>query len=468
MKRNLYLLIFSTCLALCVFSCKKTENATSSGTKPVVTLPETITADRALSSDTVYTFSRVLVTNNAVLTIAPGTVIKSSDFASGKARSGYFAIDKGAKIMAEGTADKPIVFTSGSPEGQRQFGDWAGLYIFGLAPLSAYDPESGRPLKKMTLGGLGATLPDGGGTNAADNSGVLKYVRIEFAGVNSANSYGLACVGVGRGTVIDNVESSYTQTCGFGFYGGTVTATHLVAFNNRGIGFVYSNGYNGKQQFLVSYKHPYFAAAGFYLYSCDGILAINDIANYPIANITRPVISNLTVVGPYKNPGYDPNLPWTSAVTASYNGALALRNSVLMGMPHGAFRIGDDGSAQKMLTRKIEFASNLINATDPNELYTIDFGVVGSIGPDDVRTFVTAPTRNNTAYNTPDLIGLTDPFNFAKPGLLPKTESPALTGANFAGTDFSTGFTTVTYRGAFGTENWMDQWTDFYAVTTPY
>nr|WP_294940800.1 hypothetical protein [uncultured Mucilaginibacter sp.] len=466
MKKNLYLLIFSSCLALCVFSCKKTDNV-ATATKPVVTLPETINADRTLSSDTVYTFSRVLVTSNAVLTIEPGTIIKSSDFASGKARSGYFAIDKGSKIMAEGTAEKPIVFTSGSPAGQRQFGDWAGLYIFGLAPVGGFDPETGRQTKTVSLGGLGATLPSGGGTNALDNSGILKYVRIEFAGVNSANSYGLACVGVGRGTVIENVESSYTQTCGFGFYGGTVSAKNLMAFNNRGIGFVYSNGYNGKQQFLVSYKHPYFAAEGFYLYTCDGILAINDVANYP-TTVTRPVISNLTVVGPYNNPGYNPSLPWTSSVTVSYGSALALRNSVLMAMPHGVFRIGDDGAAQKMLTRRIDFSYNLMHNTDPAELYTIDQNVVGSIDPGDVRTFVTAPTRNNTAYGTPDLIGLADPFNFAKPGLLPNSNSPALIGANFAGTDYSTGFETVTYRGAFGTQNWMEQWTNFYPVTTTY
>ena len=455
-------------MVLCVFSCKKTDNATSSAAKPVVTLPETITADRALSSDTVYTFSRVLVTNNAVLTIAPGTVIKSSDFAGGKARSGYFAIDKGSKIMAEGTAEKPIVFTSGSPEGQRQFGDWAGLYIFGLAPTSGFDPGTGKKLTKITLEGLGATLPDGGGTNAADNSGVLKYVRIEFAGVNSANSYGLACVGVGRGTVIDNVESSFTQTCGFGFFGGTVTATHLLAYNNRGIGFVYANGYTGKQQFLVSYKHPYFAAAGFYIPTCDGLLTINDLANNPISTATKPIISNLTVVGPYKNPGYDSGLPWTSSVTVSNSSALALRNSVLMGMPHGAFKIGDDGAAQKMLTKKIDFTYNLLNNTDPAELYTIDGTVVGSIEPNDVKTFVTSPSRNNTSYATAELIGLTDPFNFAKPALLPNSGSPALAGANFVGTDFSTGFETVTYRGAFGAQNWMEQWTNFYAVTTTY
>lgn len=467
MKKNLYLLIFSSSLALCLFSCKKADTPVNVS-KPVVKLPERITADRALSSDTVYTFSQVLVTNKAVLTIAPGTVIKSLDFATGQTRSGYFAIDKGAKIMAEGTVDKPIVFTSGSPEGQRQFGDWAGLYIFGLAPVSGFNPETGRPSKIVTLGGLGATLPSGGGTDAVDNSGIIKYVRIEFAGVNSANSYGLACVGVGRGTVIENVEASYTQTCGFGFYGGTVSAKNLLAFNNRGIGFVYSNGYAGKQQFLVSYKHPYFAADGFYLPTCDGLLTINDIENNPISPATRPVISNLTVIGPYKNPGYNSSLPWTSSVTVSYSSALSLRNSVLMGMPHGAFRIGDEGAAQKMLTKKIDFTYNLLNATDPAELYTIDFNTVGSIGPDDIRAFVTTPSRNNTSFNTPGLIGLADPFNFANPGLLPNSGSPALTGANFLGTDFSTGFETVTYRGAFGAQNWMDQWTDFYAVTTSH
>jgi hypothetical protein len=470
MKKNIYLIFVSLGITLCLFSCKK-DSITTGNVKPVVTLPDKITRDRTLKSDTVYTFSAVvLVTNGATLTIEPGTLIKSNDWVNGtvngKGRSGYIAIDRGAKIMAVGTPDKPIVFTSGSPSGQRQFGDWAGLYIMGNAPVSAYDDATGGAGTEIQLKNLSAVFPFGGGNNPADNSGVLKYVRIEFAGIVGSDSYGLACVGVGSGTVIENVEASYTQTSGFGFYGGTVNARNLVAFNNRQTGFVYANGFKGKQQFLVSYKHPYFAAPGMFIYTCDGVLVLNDIQNNPLVESTRPVLSNLTVIGPYNNPGYNDALPWNAAVNIYYGSALSLRNSVVMGMPHGGIKFGDDAAAQHLLDGSTEFSYNLAHSNRPGEAFTTDMNNVFSIDSTFVNTY--AFGHNNSRYDTPLEISLADPFNFSTPGLLPKSGSPALTGANFSGTDYSSFFKAVNYRGAFGTDNWMKSWTNFYPVTTDY
>jgi hypothetical protein len=435
--------------------------------KPVVTLPDKITQNRTLKSDTVYTFTGVLVTNNAVLTIEPGTVIRSQDVASGKSRSAPFIIDRGAKIMAIGTPDKPIIFTSGSPVAQRQHGDWDGLYILGKAPVSAYDENTGGEATQISLKGIFADFPFGGGDNPADNSGALKYVRIEFAATGpSGDKYGLACVGVGSGTVIENVEVSYTQTSGFGFYGGTVNARNLVAFNNRLAGFVYANGYKGKQQFLVSYKHPYFAATGAYTYTCDAVLLYNDLQNNPLTASTRPVISNFTAIGPYNNPGYNDALPWNAAVNINYGSAIALRNSVLMGMPKGGIKFGDDFAAQHLLDGTTEFGYNLAHSNNPGEAFTIDINNVYSVDSAVVNTYAFA--HGNKRYDSPSLISLTDPFNFTSPGLLPKAGSDALTGANFDGSDYGAFFTKVNYRGAFGTDNWMSGWTNFYPVITNY
>lgn len=461
MKTN-YIIISIILFAAVFQACKKDEDATTL-TKPVVKLPYEIRTNRTLKNDTVYTFeSSVIITDNAILTIEPGTVIKSKPLEKG--RSGSIVIDRGAKIMAVGTPEQPIVFTSGSPAGQQQHGDWTGLYILGKAPVSAYDENTGEQLNEMPF--RAAIGYVGGGNNPDDNSGVLKYVRIEFAGSGSDNSYGLGCVGVGYGTTIENIQASFTQTSGFGFYGGTVNARNLVAFNNRVAGFVYANGYTGKQQFIVSYKHPYFAAPGAFIYTCDGVLAFNDMYNNPLVKSTRPVISNLTVIGPYNNPGYNEQMPWNAAVNINYGSAFVLRNTVIMGMPKGGIKFSDDAAAGHLLNGTTAFSNNLVHSNIPEEAFTIDPNNVFSIDAAFVNSY--ALNHHNTSYKTPDLLSLTDPFNFKLPGLLPIAGSPALGDANFDGADFNSFFEKVTYRGAFGSINWMEGWTNFYPVTINY
>jgi len=462
--KKIYRLIIIAGFCMAFNACKKSHDAVRA-IKPVVRLPDQIRADRTLYSDTVYTFYSVFVTDNAVLTIEPGTLIKSQDFAAGESRSGPFVIDQGAKIMAEGTVDKPIVFTSGSPAGQRQHGDWTGLYILGKAPVSGYDEATGGPATMISIRGV--SMPNGGGgSDPEDNSGILKYVRIEFAGDPGNDSYALGCVGVGRGTVIENIEASYTQISGFGFFGGTVNARNLVAFNNRLAGFVYANGYTGKQQFIVSYKHPYFAATSGLWYTCDAVLSFNDIQNNPLIESTRPVISNLTVIGPYNNPGYNEFLPWNAAVNISYGSAMVLRNSILMGMPKGGIKFTDDAAALHLLDGTTEFSYNLAHSNNPGEAYTTDINAVYSVDSTIVNDY--ALSHDNARYETPALLGLTDPFNFTLPVMTPLSNSPALTGANFDGPDFSGYFQPVVYRGAFGSVNWMNGWTSFYPVTATY
>lgn len=464
MKTIVTILIFGM-FAISFNACKK-DHEVADKVKPTAIIPEEIRTNLTLRSDTVYTFtSGVFVTNNAVLTIEPGTVIRSNN-GEGTNNARGFVIDRGAKIMAIGTADNPIVFTSGVKAGNRQHGQWEGLYILGKAPVSAYDDNTGGPAEEISLKGLGAGFPAGGGNDPADNSGVLKYVRIEFAGKGNADSYGLACVGVGSGTVIEHVQTSYTQTSGFGFYGGTVNARNLVAFNNRLAGFVYANGYTGRQQFILSYKHPYFAATGSYLYTCDAVVILNDIQNNPVINNTRPVISNLTVIGPYNNPGYNNALPWNAAININYGSALALRNSVIMGMPKGGIKFSDDMAALHLMDGSTVFTNNLVHSNIPEEAFGVDPNFVYSIDNTTVNAY--ASDNNNIAYNKPEEIQLTNPFIFEKPMLLPKAGSPALSGTDFSGADFSSFFENVTYKGAFGPVNWIESWTNFYPVTTPY
>lgn len=454
--------------AFLLAACKKEDAPVKTNAKPEVKFTYSqITSDLTLSSDTIYLLHDDLnVSNNATLTIEPGTIIKTTY------QNAYLSVQRGSKLVAEGTADHPIIFTSADSAGLRHHGSWVGIFIYGKAPLTNFSDEtydfSGEMEAPGQRGSYGTHESNwGGGDDPADNSGILKYVRIEFGSRSTVAALNL--IGVGTGTVLENVEVSYTSGAAFAFWGGTVNARNLVAFNTYYSGFLYTNGYVGKQQFLLSYKHPWFAATDFtyfYPYAIDGLLTVNDLKDYPTAYNTRPVISNLTVIGPYDNPGLNKNRSWNAAVNVSKGSAIALRNSVLMGMPAGGFKLGDNAAAQNFINGTIDVSYNLAHSNVSTDAFTVDPNYVYSVDAATVAQY--AADHHNTIFATPDAIMLTDPFNFKTPGVMPKQGSPALSGANFDGSDFSGYFQPVHYAGAFGNTDWMAGWTNFYPITTAY
>lgn len=183
------------------------------------------------------------VVGPAVLTIEPGTVIYGGD-----GRASLF-IQRGAKIIADGTSRRPIIFTSPQRVGDRAQKDWGSLILLGSAPIN-----QGTAL----LEGLPSS-PDYtfGGDDPHDDSGVLRYVRLEFGGFEIATNQeinGLTLGGVGDGTVIDYVQVLHNKDDAFEFFGGTVNASHLlgIAFADDGLDLDY--GYQGSIQFAAMIK----------------------------------------------------------------------------------------------------------------------------------------------------------------------------------------------------------------------
>ena len=179
-----------------------------------------ITTNTTWTSDNVYVLSGVqfvYVKNNATLTIQPGTVIRGDQTG--------LVVTRGSKIIADGTTSRPIVFTSNKPAGQRTAGDWGGLALLGKA-------KTNKPGGEGVLeGGVDATLGLYGGTDDADNSGILRYVRIEFAGIafqpnNETN--GLTLGGVGNGTILEHIQSSLGGDDAFEWFGGSVNGKYFV------------------------------------------------------------------------------------------------------------------------------------------------------------------------------------------------------------------------------------------------
>ncbi len=297
-----------------------------SGTDPVDPGPEVavlsgnIAASRTLFSDTVYTLSGfVKVTSGAVLTIQPGTKIIGDTTVAGSA----LFILRGARIEANGTATNPIVFTSARAAGNRAPGDWGGLIIVGNASINRSNVIVEGSNANVPNGGSPGVTYSGGTTGTdTDNSGTLRYVRVEFAGYGVAqnqelNSFTFAAVG--SGTTLEFLQSMAGLDDSFEWFGGTVNAKFLVSYESGDDHFDASEGFRGRNQFLIGLQTDVLPPragtgsvstdpSGFEVDGCDGTGC--DLLQESVP-FTMPVFANFTLVGP--GPGV---LPASAGIAA--------------------------------------------------------------------------------------------------------------------------------------------------------
>lgn len=269
-----------------------------------------ITTSRTLYAETTYTIKGFIhVTNGATLTIQPGTTVKG-DFAT---QGSSLFIMRGSKIMAVGAADKPIVFTSSRVAGSRQPGDWGGLIIIG----NGVDNRTGAIKLEGSGTSTGTTsgtnylvnYNDGGSPSNADNSGELRYVRVEYAGfapVNNEELNSFTFATVGSGTKLSFLQSMAGLDDAFEFFGGNVDADHLVAYETGDDAFDMSEGFSGRLQYLISFNSKVLDqrsdAVGLPSNDPQGIE--NDGCNgagcgaaFNSTPFTIPVVANFTIVG---------------------------------------------------------------------------------------------------------------------------------------------------------------------------
>ncbi|MGN7719184.1 hypothetical protein [Chitinophaga sp. 22620] len=453
-------LAFTFGAAVFLSACRNNDTDGDDDLDPI--LPETlvgdITTSKTLTNDRVWILKgQVKVKNGATLTVQEGTVVKSD-----VTEKGSLIITRGCKLMAIGTADKPIVFTSGKAPGTRGPGDWGGIVLLGSAPTNKTNPQ--------IEGGIGEQY---GGTDAADNSGTLKYVRIEYAGIaafQNSEINSLTLGGVGSGTTIDYVMTAYANDDAFEIFGGTVNPRHLVAYATADDDFDFDFGYTGTVQYAVSLRDPKFVDPGD---AGNGIECDNDGQSSNQTPFTRPVISNMTIVGPNGAAGTASNHNYGNRWRRATN--FVFLNSIILGTQKG-------GTAFESKPTYDYFLANAATAYSNNIIFTVATAKTAWTDSSTARLYTTgypnpmtsaqrdamiaeasAPLltkltdAGNTVAASADFVGLTDPFNLANPNFLPKTGSPALSGTfkSFAGID------NVTYRGAFGSTNWLTGWTNF-------
>lgn len=270
----------------------------------VQTVSGDITTNTTWTSDKVWEIEGVVrVKSGATLTIQAGTFIKAKPLAVGVA-TGVLVITKTGKIDAQGTATAPIIFTSynllDGAATTATPGDFGGVVILGDAVVN-------NGLDNNIIEGLGdqPNLPDFyyGGSNNAHNAGTLKYVRIEFAGRIITTSpdieiNGLTFGGVGSGTTVNHIQVSYGRDDSFEFFGGTVSATHLVSFAPDDDNFDFDLGYTGtitKAIAIADSNSSHSLSSG--NPDSNGIELDNNALGTATTLITRPVLNQLSIIG---------------------------------------------------------------------------------------------------------------------------------------------------------------------------
>jgi hypothetical protein len=477
-------ILFSMVALAFVAACKKskTEDPIVTPTSNVVEVSGDISSNTTWSADKIYLLKGfVYVTNNATLTIQPGTIIKGD-----KISKGSLIITRGAKISAIGTATNPIVFTSNFPVGSRSQGDWGGIIILGKAPVN---PTGGTVVIEggllPTAGGSAATYTTYGGTDPADNSGTMKYVRIEYAGVplvtnNEINSLTLG--GVGSGTTLEYIQVYRAGDDAFEWFGGTVNAKYLLAIGTWDDDFDTDFGYSGKVQFALAQRVKEIAdVSGSNAFESD-----NDATGSANSPKTSPIFSNVTVIGPLAGSNLSAsnnNANYQHAAQIRRNSAMSLFNSILGNYTEGIYIDDNNGTASANYTAgSMVIKNNLIYGcnTKFNATTAPNNGQIKGKDAASKAVFEAGLLADNSFVATTVSALLTSGFALgaefvatgaATPNFTAVAASAAASGALFSDAKF-TGDTffdkTVTFRGAFGTTDWSAGWAMYDPSTLNY
>jgi hypothetical protein len=344
------------------------ETSATTGTvpppAPKVATVAGVPLSRTFFADTTYILQGyVKVSNGATLTIQPGTKIVGDTLVPGSS----LWVLRGSKIMAEGTAANPIVFTSQRAAGNRSPGDWGGIVIVGNAPIN----RTANPI--FTEGPSGAAENYAGGSNFNDNSGSLKYVRVEFAGYDVSNGGGqelnsISSYAVGRGTTYDYVQSMAGLDDSFEFWGGGADIRHMVSFEAGDDHYDFTEGWQGRGQFLIALQTSVLTPRpgtgtvssdprGFEGDGCENDKAGCTYANAPYS---MPVFANFTVVGP--GTGVFSTSDGNGAVVRR-GGAANFVNGIIARWPGVGFSIRDNETkalmdADSLYIRNVVVAGN--------------------------------------------------------------------------------------------------------------
>jgi hypothetical protein len=425
-------------------------------------LPYHQTWNRVLSKDTVYILTGwYFVDSTYSLTIPAGTLIYGD-----QPSAGSLIVKRGAQIFAAGTAAEPIVFTSQQPAGSRAPGDWGGVIVLGKAPVNQFEPQIEGGFATVA----GASAPYGG-NDPTDNSGVLTYVRIEWAGIAFAQDNeinGLTLGGVGSGTTIHHVQVSYANDDDVEFFGGTVEAKYILTMANIDDNFDTDFGFSGKLQFIAAFRDPLIFDASASGQSNGNESDNNGTAPYLGTPQTSYIASNMTLVGPFQDTSTVVNSKWGHLALYRRNTAPRTYNSIYEGWPLG-INIRDSLTQFNAASNALRIRYCSVASKAPGVRATGNSPATGNHPGFDPIAWFNTPGWGNVGASgrQPSAIGLINPAQSQMAlGTWDPRPAPGSEAAT-QGTDYSeldSFFDVVSYRGAFDpsrplSQQWTAGWT---------
>ncbi|MVM30447.1 cell shape-determining protein MreB [Spirosoma sp. HMF4905] len=430
--------------------------------KPVKEVSGTTFANLNWKKDTIYLLrGLVYIPANYTLTIEAGTIIKGAGperDPTSTNHAGALIIEKRGKLIAQGTATQPIVFTSAKAVGQRNYGDWGGLVLIGKAPVN----QLGTTLYPNGIRGTVETYGE-----PLDNSGTLQYVRIEYAGAVQPTTpvtrlSGLSLYGVGSGTVIDHIQVSYSGSDGFSWFGGSANLKNLFSYRSFDDDWSVDWGYVGNVQFGVALRDPDVAdqsgSNGFEVENFTPTETADVTAVVLVNGLTQnaPVFANVSNFAFNTTPTANNTAKGTggyqSGIYLRRNSAISIYNSIVYGYPVG---LTLDGSGAGLTSGTIDLKGVVVA-----NVLTPVVGV-GGISADQATAYFTVAGRSNQIVQTSDMASLLlngANFSLTAPNFLPQVLSPLLGSGTTGGKLTNSFFTQVAYRGAFGSDNWTSGW----------
>ncbi len=488
---------------LAITSCRKVEadgekeiviinggGGSTSPTAKTVTLSGRITRDTTLlAKDNNFLSGIVYITKGVTLTVEAGATVKAQY--SGADVSALI-ICRGAKIIAQGTTDKPIIFTSASANPQS--GDWGGIVLCGTAPINTSFTVNGASVTGLyqVEGGIDNANGDGLAgagdaafptANPADNSGILKYVRIEYAGYayqpdKEINSLTMAAVG--SGTTIDHIQAAFGKDDSFEWFGGTVNCKYLIAYKGQDDDFDTDNGYSGNVQFGIAIRDSAIADIS----KSEAFESDNNATGTTAGPKTSAVFSNMTVIGPRATLSNIGNSLFLAGAQIRRNSGISIQNSIFLGWPTALLIDASTGTPTDLNTvdSTIRFKNNTLAGNTVNVKYAASSSAPTGASDASMLAWVSnAFYQNAIALNATDA-KLIQPFNYSMFDATPYAGTAAPTGVNLvlgAATNFnyaSNGsftdaklqnafFKPVTFRGAIGLNGedatWWKGWAKF-------
>lgn len=388
------------------------ENTTYPATN--VTVSADITSNTTWSNGSVVLLqNKVFVKNGATLTIEAGVIVRGDH-----ATEGALIVTKGAKLIAKGTSNNPIIFTSNEDPGDRAEGDWGGIILLGNAVIN----QGSANIEGLTT----STDTEYGGSDDEDSSGSLSYLRIEFPGIAfqpNKEINGLTLGGVGSKTNIDHIQVSFSGDDSYEWFGGKVDAKYLIAFRGLDDDFDTDFGFRGRVQFGLAIRDKdLFDAAG----SSNCFESDNDANGSNLQPLTAAVFSNMTLIGA-KRDGSE-TLPvgekFEKAFCIRRNSSLSCLNSLIIGWDKG---LSVEGSATEdnFSGDSAFFAyNNLLDLSNGTNVVTASNSFYSTFFGTDMND--STQTKTNVNWVNPFPANLYDVADFRL-----NSNSTVATGANF-------------------------------------